>query len=346
MVSRRIAECWLLLALVLASSLDARGAQPLPELDSALEAEPLAPMVPISDEAGFFARWRADHQARAARDGWIETDRPSFTISSATVPQGWLQAETGYVYAMRNNPHSVSQNPRHVLPELTLRYGLFPRLELRASWMGMMLFEDTNRDPLTTNIQVGLKYQVSNSRGWIPQSALLASLFVPNGDGAFLPVPSNAYNRNNHVAPLLDYIYTWSLSERWSLGGSTGAVFDVYDEFDINEFFQSAIVRFNWTPKWMLFFEGYAVFGQQPSQRHTSSGWYGLPSGFSGVYFGSLTTSYSSATNAEDDYVATYLDSGVLWRPLANVQFDWRAGLGLNDDSDSFFTGVGASVRY
>jgi hypothetical protein len=37
--------------------------------------------------------------------------------------------------------------------------------------------------------------------------------------------------------------------------------------------------------------------------------------------------------------------SGVTYLLTPNVQFDWRAGLGLNDAADRFFTGCGLTVR-
>src|SRR5699024_7457534 len=112
-------------------------AQPLPELTAPADVEPLLPLAPLTSEAGFFARWRANHQERAARDGWIETDRPSFTLASSTVPQGWLQLESGYTYSYSNYPGWTAERwNTHTFGELNLRWGLTNRLELRVLWGG------------------------------------------------------------------------------------------------------------------------------------------------------------------------------------------------------------------
>jgi hypothetical protein len=221
----------------------------------------------------------------------------------------------------------------HTAPELALRYGLTNRFELRAIWAGFSLLGDGQfaqfdyTDSRTYNLQVGLKYQVSQNHGWVPQSALVASLFLPTGDGWTMPVPSNLPNKSGHVAPLVDYVYTWQLTERWSLGGSTGGIFDGDNGFRVTEYFQSVIFRFQWNPRLSLFFEGYSFFGSQ--EFNVSSGW-----------------PYYYHYSYERSYTAPYLDAGVLWRPSRNVQFDWRAGLGFGDDADNFFTGCGLSFCY
>ncbi len=304
--------------------------EPLPPL------EPVVPLVDFTDEPGFFRRWQQDHARRAAVDETgIITDRPSFTYSDTTVPKGWAQVESGYLYANRSSYPSRSL---HVLPELALRLGMTRRVEFRAIWNGPALLgggrysEYDYSNNWVANLQVGFKFQISTHGGWMPQSALVTTLFVPTGDGWALPIPSNMLNRSQHVAPLVDYIYTWSLTDKLSLGGSTGGVFDSEDYFSLTEYFQSVILRYQCTPRLSLFAEGYAVFGHQKVYRYFY---------FPGLYYG-----YGYFAYRDESYVAPYLDGGLKWRPSHNVQFDWRAGLGLNQNADNFFTGVGFSFRY
>jgi hypothetical protein len=40
-----------------------------------------------------------------------------------------------------------------------------------------------------------------------------------------------------------------------------------------------------------------------------------------------------------------YYDSGWTFLVTPNFQLDWRAGLGLNDAADGFFTGCGLTIR-
>jgi hypothetical protein len=301
----------------------------LPSVD--MSSAPVVPMADFIDESSWLDRWRQSHEDRADADTTsIVTDRPSFTYSSSTVPQGWAQVEMGYLYASKNGSPS---NSIHTLPELALRYGLTNRLELRAIWTGVSLLGDGQfarfdySDSRTYNVQVGIKYQVSQNHGWVPQSAIVSTLFLPTGDGWTMPVPSNLPNRSGHVSPLVDYVYTWQLTEGWSLGGSTGGIFDGDNGFSVTEYFQSVIFRFQWNPRLSLFFEGYSFFGSQEINLN-----YGWPYYYNYSY--------------ERSYTAPYLDAGVLWRPSRNVQFDWRAGLGFGDDAENFFTGCGLSFRY
>jgi hypothetical protein len=295
------------------SAVDA--AQPLP---SEVEAEPIVPLESFTSESGWLARWQADHQRRAAKDGWIQTDRPSFTLSDATVPKGWIQLESGYTYSdMRERIEDPRGLPpyydvkSHTLPELSLRWGLTNWAELRVLWGGVRENTQTVSGRFgsytvsyteTADVGVGVKLQVSEQRGWIPKSAFTTDLFVPT---------SNYYNI---WVPVIDYIYTWSLTDRVSLGGSTGAVFaNLANQIAINEFFQSAILRYHWSPQVSLFIEWYTMV-----RNYDGATWY------------------------------PFTDLGIQWRPLANLQFDWRIGIPVGDvtDVDGLFTGVGVSVRY
>ncbi len=304
----RALALWLLFATLCARYAEPAWAldrvPPLENNDLLLEpATPIfAPPESLADEPGFFERWQRSHQQRAAADTTgIVTDRPSFTYSDTTVPVGWVQVETGYVYVNNNSPTSPLMTTRNTAPELTLRVGVLPRVEFRAAWAGLAFFQGGgSTDPWAGNLQLGFKFQVSQNRGWMPRSALLTSIYVPNGDGWTLPMPSNVLSYTTDVAPLIDYIYSWSLTDRLSIGGSTGAIFGMQEQFTLTDFFQSAILRFQWTERLQLFGEGYAVFGSARQRWEFHD-----PFLIGPYYF------YYDQTN----YTAAYLDGGVLWRP-------------------------------
>jgi hypothetical protein len=198
------------------------------------------------------------------------------------------------------------------LPELNLRWGLTNWAELRVLWGGVgnqrYRWSDGNStyrysSDLSADLAVGAKFQTTQQRGWIPKSALVTSLVLPTADSG------------DDVTPFVDYIYTWSFSDEWSFGGSTGAYLsDVFTDPGLLQFFQSVILRYHWSPKWSWFGE-----------------WYTTMQKYSG-----------------DSTWSPVLDTGILWRPLANLQFDWRIGvpIGSEPQMDGFYTGVGASVRY
>jgi len=61
-------------------------------------------------------------------DGPI-TDRPSFTPANTVVPRGRLQFETGFTF--NNERTSAARTTLYDLPDLTMRHGLFNRVECR-----------------------------------------------------------------------------------------------------------------------------------------------------------------------------------------------------------------------
>lgn len=290
------------------------GAQPLPVLDAPLAAEPLAPMVSphnFASEAGFFTRWRAGHRQRARRDGYIETDRPSFTLSDSTVPMGWLQVESGYEYwSLQESVTSSTDFHRtlNVLPNLFVRYGWNDWIELRAEWGGVAMVDEwyesggtrlAERDfTVDADLKLGVKLQTTRGGGWIPKSALVTSLSLPTGDGS------------GNVDPDVLYIYNWSLTDSFSIGGMTGAYFNACFSDPAISFAQSVIARYYCSPAFDLFYEFYWL------------------------------------TN-DGDWSAI-MDAGLRWRPLANLQFDAKVGtpIGNEPQLDGILTGVGVSFRY
>ena len=52
-----------------------------------------------------------------------------------------------------------------------------------------------------------------------------------------------------------------------------------------------------------------------------------------------------SPTGAASNAPEHYLDGGLTFLLTDDLQLDWRAGFGLNDASDDFFTGVGFVFR-
>ena len=238
----------------------------------------------------------------------IQTDRPSFTAAHTLVPKGWAQLESGYQFTYNRNGSLLTNT--NGAPELNLRVGVAEWLEWRTLWAGVVgiaghdtAFGTHRYLTSSANLQTGFKIKVSEQAVWIPQSALITTVFLPTGYG-----PTSV----NTVAPQIDYIYGWDLFGPWSLTGSTGAVLPRRGNVGSNEWFQSVVVGQEWSDQLSSYGEWYVVYEDGANQKST----------------------------------AYTMDSGILWRPLPNIQFDWRAGFGLNSAADNFFTGVGFSARY
>jgi hypothetical protein len=52
---------------------------------------------------------------------------------------------------------------------------------------------------------------------------------------------------------------------------------------------------------------------------------------------------YPASRGADCSHTA---NGGLTWRLTDNLQLDWRAGFGLNEEADDFFTGVGFAIRF
>lgn len=263
---------------------------------------PLIPLRPIRT-------WLSTHAQRNEEvEGPIQTDRPSFTAAHTLVPRGWVQVETGYQFTYNRRDNVITNS--YGAPQYNMRVGLAERVEWRTLWNGVEAIGARDvvsgtRDFHTTsaNLQTGFKFQITEDRGLIPRSALITTLFLPTGYGS---------SAGDTVAPMIDYIYCWSITEIFTFTGSTGAVFAEHNGRDHNEVYQSLVFGQEWSEKWSTYWEWY-VTGNDSFFRQTSG---------------------------------ENMDGGVLWRPLPNIQFDWRAGFALNSETDNFFTGVGFSARY
>jgi hypothetical protein len=252
--------------------------------------------------------WLRSHAERQDEvEEVIQTDRPSFTAAHTLVPKGWAQVEAGYQYS-HNRKNDRLQNS-NAAPQLNLRLGLTDWLEFRNLWAGFesQHFRDVNTGAsgmLTTssNFQTGFKIRATQENGWIPQSALITTVFLPTGYGVSV---------NDQVSPMIDYVYCWTLTEKLTFTGSTGAVFAGRNGRGHDEHYQSLVFGQEWSDTWSSFFE-----------------WY-----------------ITEETSIHRQSVGENVDTGILWRPRSNLQFDWRIGTAING-SDSFFTGVGLSGRY
>jgi hypothetical protein len=203
---------------------------------------------------------------------------------------------------LSENRYLHSANPTvNSVPQSELRLGLTSGIELRAEWAGVD-FGPNFRS--SEDLEVGFKFAMTKAKDWVPQSALLVELLTPTGYGR---------NAIGNVAPELDYIYSWSLPQKFGVAGSTGAIFGQPGAPGVTQYYQSLELNRTWLDRhFVTFYETYSLFGSGASQGTV------LPS----------------------------MDAGVLWRPTYNLQLDWRAGFGLNQRAAGFFTGVGVSARF
>jgi len=169
----------------------------------------------------------------------LVTDRPDQTESASIVPAGWLQIEAGYLqeslaqraHALDGTPHDNAVSGTSMqIPGILLRFGVTDVMELRVGTAYMReefdrdpaIFDPTNRGDIAETIELGglsplslgLKALLLAERGWIPQTAVLASVTVP-GTG------SEDFDQN-YLAQEFRLAFAHTLSERLSLGYNLG----------------------------------------------------------------------------------------------------------------------------
>lgn len=251
----------------------------------------------------------------AQRDPWeerIETERHDFTQSATTVGRGVVQLESGYSFFYKDTNEEIETS--HTFPEMMLRLGLSEDIEFRVRWNHVWQFIDESPDRIgAEDLRYSLKLQLTRSCGVMPTSALELRGTAPTGGEAFTTEQAEFG---------LDYIYEWELSEGVTVAGSTGFSTGGFGDFGLVPE-EPAEDRFNALSQ-------SAVIGYELSDSNTMyAEWYGIFS-----------------DGLEDEFVISVFNVGIDHYVTDNLVLDWRAGVGLSDDSDDFFTGIGGGYRF
>jgi hypothetical protein len=240
----------------------------------------------------------------------LTTDRPDFTEASSTVGKGRVQLEAGYTYT-RDRAGDVTSNS-HSYPEALLRVGAI------ADWLEFRLGQNFGNAPVDSpngvfstggaeDLYLGVKLGLTEQRRVLPEVALVLQTTVPTGHRDFT---------SSKVRPGFNLLYGWDVIEdRLSFGGSSQAnrTIDATGHGYV-ELAQSLTAGYTLTERLGAYTEWFAFF----------------PTGAIAPGVGPQQ----------------YLDGGFTFRLTPNIQFDVRAGVGLNRQSDDFFAGTGFAVRY
>lgn len=231
----------------------------------------------------------------------IVTDRPDFTESTVTVPDGRFQIEAGYTYL------SLGEFTTHQIGEALLRYGLIPGLELRAELPSFYSMSGEVGGPLDLEVDesgigdagLGMKlglYEAGMAEG-IPSVSILLGTSVPTGDDDF---GSDGWEPEAVLA------LGWEFAPRLELGANVGyAQRALGDDDNFDEFLASIALAAPFTSRLGGFVEYFAI---RPD-----------------------------LDGADEDYI----DGGVTFLVTPDFQLDARIGFGVGDTEDAMFFGVG-----
>jgi hypothetical protein len=241
----------------------------------------------------------------------LVTDRPDFTEASVTVGHGVVQLETGYTYIYDDSPAGSVRS--HSYPESLLRVGMLADwFELRVDWN--YVEERTNvfgQEPFIASASgaedLGLGFKLALT----PQECILPETAII----LQMTVPTGSSDFTaDEVLPGFNYLYGWDITEDWSTAGSTqlnraidDATRDAYVEFA-----QSWTTGYSLTDRIGSYAEWFVIVPSSADTNHTEH----------------------------------YFNGGFTVLLSDDIQWDVRAGVGLNGAADDFFTGTGLSLRF
>jgi hypothetical protein len=261
-------------------------------------------------EPGTLLQWSYGTSFEGGPDVYepLVTDRPDFTEASVTVGRGVVQIEGGYTFTRNNDDGVLTQN--HSFPETLYRIGMFADwFEFRIDWNYAV--ERTEIGGAADTQSGAEDLTLGCKIALTPQECMLpetAIIFQMS-----VPTGADAFS-SEEVLPGVNYLYAWDLNEDWSLGGSTGLNAATDDETTdtYSEFSQSFTLGHSWSERVGSYTE-----------------WYVL-----------------SPVSADTNRPENYFNGGFTVLLNNDVQWDIRAGVGLNESADDFFAGSGLSLRY
>ena len=242
------------------------------------------------------------------RDEPLVTDRPDFTEASVTVGRGVAQLEAGYTYSFDDEAGTSTKTQTYL--ETLLRAGVLAEwFELRVGWTYIQEETTTPVDSVRNDggddLYLGVKLALTPQRGLLPEMALIPQMFVPAGADIFTA---------GQVLPGVNWLYSWEISDCFSIGGSTQGNRDVDDTGHGHTVWAQSITgAFSLTERVGAYTEWFAFFPHS-----------------------------AVSPSAQDQH---FLNGGFTYLVNNDLQIDVRMGVGLNREAENYFTGVGFSLR-
>lgn len=239
----------------------------------------------------------------------IFPNRPTFSDGTSLVPHGHLQIETGYTFTHR---HDGADIDRHNVPEVLARYRVFDSLEARLLWGGYAWSDSESGGTRehadgATDLALAIVVPIVGQDDLRPAVALEVASTLGAGDSDF---------STQRADPTLKVLWSYGggrLPDWLGVGGNLNASFPT-----------ESGERFTQTAASL-----YATVNPFDTTDTT--------------FFGEW---YVVSPYAKDTHAAHSLDAGVVQRVTATTAVDARIGLGLNEQADDLFAGVGFSVIF
>ena len=250
----------------------------------------------------------------APLDEPIVTDRPDFTESTETIPAGHFQLEAGYTFTYDREGDDRVRD--HTAPELLLRIGLIEDFELRIGWDGYSWtdnqFEGKTRGGRRVTREDWSQGAHDLSLGFKYKFVEQDGLIPHFGIIGAITVPSGSPGiSSGDVDPELVFLWAYDLTDSLSVAGNVGLA---YPTDGVSRFFQTSA---------------------------SIAGAFSLTD-----RLGAYVEYYGFYPNTEHSDAAHTVNGGFTYLINNDFQIDWRIGVGLNEEADDFFTGVGFAWRF
>ena len=241
----------------------------------------------------------------------LSADRPGQANPPTIVEPGVLQLEGGVTLQGNGGaepvdvPGRTDDGGQLDVPELEMRLGVHPRVELQLQFDGFSYrWSDGESDASgATDLGIDARVYLWDQSRWRPESAVQLGLSIPTGADA---LTSDGFD------PSLNLLYQWGLTRRVSLNGN---------------FVFGAPSRGTDTSGRYFEFEPSLALGISLAERV----------GTFVEYYGSIRTE-----GLDDNHG---FDGGFTWLATENLQLDVNGGLGLSGSKPGFFAGLGAAWR-
>ena len=239
----------------------------------------------------------------------LVTDRPDFTEASTTVGRGVAQLEMGYTYVYQNSGGTSTRTSS--IGEPLLRYGILEDwLEFRIQ---VFPIEQRTVMPGTSNTTAGMEDMYLGMKvGLTPQEEWLPEMaLIPQ---MFVPAGAEAFTREQ-VLPGVNWIYAWEINDSISTAGST----QINRAVDDTTMHAYILLAQSWTIAYSL-----------TDTLGAYTEWFAL-----------------IRSSANTDQTKHFVNGGFTYLISDDIQFDVRAGMGLNNAADGdYFLGTGLSIRF
>lgn len=251
---------------------------------------------------------------KAPIDDNLVTDRPDFTESTEAIPVGRFQLEMGYTFTYdRENTERFRE---HTTPELLLRVGIVEDFELRFAWTGYSFTEtqkierdsEGRRVKSENGDQDASDFELGFKLKIAEQKGLCPHLAILGA----MTFPTGSKNVSpGDVEPLTGLLWAYDLSDNVALAGQflIGAPVE-----DSRRFVQTAASL---------------SLGVSLTEQ-----------------LGTYVEYFGTYQNSRESDSAHSINAGFTYLITNNLQIDIRAGFGINEEADDFFTGTGLSWRF